>query len=88
MNVIIKGGEISEEEKKAYIDHVIENNKGYIITDLEINVDGDFVDLRYNKKSIPFSRLRRITGYLTTTLDKWNDGKRAEEKDRVKHNVI
>lgn len=36
---------------------------------------------------VGFERLRRITGYLTTTLDKWNDGKRAEEKDRVKHNV-
>lgn len=34
-----------------------------------------------------FERLRRITGYLTTTLDKWNDAKRAEEKDRVKHNT-
>lgn len=34
-----------------------------------------------------FERLRRITGYLVGTLDRWNDGKRAEEKDRVKHNV-
>ena len=30
-------------------------------------------------------RLRRITGYLVGTLDKFNDYKRAEEKDRVKH---
>lgn len=32
-------------------------------------------------------RLRRITGYLVGTLSRWNDGKRAEEHDRVKHNV-
>lgn len=32
-----------------------------------------------------FQRIRRITGYLVGTLDKFNDGKRAEEKDRVKH---
>lgn len=30
-------------------------------------------------------RLRRITGYLVGTLDRWNDGKKAEEADRVKH---
>ena len=34
-----------------------------------------------------FERLRRITGYLVGTLDRWNDGKKAEEKARVKHSV-
>ena len=36
---------------------------------------------------IPFERLRRITGYLVGTLDRWNDVKKAEERERVKHNV-
>jgi hypothetical protein len=34
-----------------------------------------------------FERLRRITGYLVGTLDRWNDGTKAEEKARVKHSV-
>ncbi len=34
----------------------------------------------------PFERIRRITGYLVGTLDSFNDAKRAEEHDRVKHN--
>ena len=34
-----------------------------------------------------FERIRRITGYLVGTLDRWNDAKRAEERDRVKHGV-
>jgi len=34
-----------------------------------------------------FERLRRITGYLVGTLDRWNDAKRAEEHARVKHSV-
>ena len=34
-----------------------------------------------------FERLRRITGYLVGTLDRWNDGKKAEEKARVKHSI-
>ncbi len=33
----------------------------------------------------PFERIRRITGYLVGTLDRFNNGKRAEERDRVKH---
>ena len=32
-----------------------------------------------------FERIRRITGYLVGTLDRFNDAKRAEERDRVKH---
>ncbi|MDR3363837.1 MAG: anaerobic ribonucleoside triphosphate reductase [Clostridiales Family XIII bacterium] len=34
-----------------------------------------------------FERIRRITGYLVGTLDRFNDAKRAEEKDRIKHDV-
>ena len=34
-----------------------------------------------------FERIRRITGYLVGTMDRWNDAKRAEESDRVKHGV-
>lgn len=34
---------------------------------------------------IKFERIRRITGYLTGTLDRFNNAKKAEEKDRVKH---
>lgn len=34
-----------------------------------------------------FERIRRITGYLVGTLDRWNDGKQAEERDRVKHTL-
>ena len=38
-------------------------------------------------KGVPFERLRRITGYLVGTMDKWNNAKKAEERDRVKHGV-
>lgn len=34
-----------------------------------------------------FERIRRITGYLVGTLDRFNDGKRVEERDRVKHDI-
>ena len=34
-----------------------------------------------------FERIRRITGYLVGTMDHWNNAKRAEESDRVKHGL-
>ena len=36
-------------------------------------------------EGVGFERIRRITGYLVGTVERFNDGKRAEEKDRVKH---
>ncbi len=40
-----------------------------------------------NGKDVGFERIRRITGYLVGTMDKWNDAKKAEESQRVKHVV-
>jgi len=36
-------------------------------------------------EGVKFERIRRITGYLVGTVERFNDGKKAEEHDRVKH---
>lgn len=38
-------------------------------------------------QNVGFERIRRITGYLVGTMDKWNDAKKAEERERVKHDI-
>ena len=38
-------------------------------------------------KDVKFERIRRITGYLVGTVNRFNDAKRAEEHDRVKHDL-
>ena len=38
-------------------------------------------------EGVGFERIRRITGYLVGTVERFNNGKRAEERDRVKHNM-
>ena len=46
--------------------------------------------IREEKKvgeGVGFERIRRITGYLVGTVEKFNNGKRAEERDRVKHST-
>ena len=45
------------------------------------------VSERVRGKDVGFERIRRITGYLVGTLDRFNNGKRAEERDRVKHSL-
>lgn len=38
-------------------------------------------------EGVGFERIRRITGYLVGTVDRFNNAKRAEERDRVKHTL-
>ena len=38
-----------------------------------------------DESEVPFERIRRVTGYLVGTLDRFNNAKRAEEANRVKH---
>lgn len=85
--VTVKNGQISEEEILAYVEHVEKENPNRSVETMEIELDGEFVNLSYTLKPVPFERIRRITGYLVGTMDHWNDAKRAEERDRVKHSL-
>lgn len=38
-------------------------------------------------EGVKFERIRRITGYLVGTLDRFNNAKRVEEHDRLKHGI-
>lgn len=49
-----------------------------------LDADG-YIAIEYHVPAPMFDRIRRITGYLVGTLDRFNDAKRAEEHDRVKH---
>lgn len=82
---VIGDENMSIEEIREYV--VRSRKKHGQVTEMRITVDGDFVDVETISKPIPFDRIRRITGYLVGTLDRFNNGKRAEVQDRVKHGV-
>lgn len=52
-----------------------------------VMIDGDDACIWYDIMPGKFERIRRITGYLVGTLDRFNDAKRAEESERVKHDL-
>ena len=89
MKINTSGENISQEEINEYVKYVEEKYPDKKIATLDLNVNGDYVDLNYTfENDVPFERIRRITGYLVGTFDRFNDGKRAEERDRVKHDVL
>lgn len=85
MQIKVTGGELSQLELDAYKQRAQEKYPHESLESLDIHVDGDFVDLTYHLYPQDFSRIRRITGYLVGDMGRWNNGKRAEEQDRVKH---
>lgn len=84
--VTVTNGELPQGEIDAYVARAVDKY-GKEPKHINIKVDGEEVELRYDFGGVPFQRIRRITGYLVGTLDRFNDGKRAEERDRVKHGM-
>ena len=85
-NVNVTGGTLPQAEIDAYIARATKKF-GREPFGMDIHVDGDYVDLSYKLAPLRFERIRRITGYLVGTVDRFNDAKRAEVEDRVKHSV-
>ncbi|MBQ9616139.1 MAG: hypothetical protein IKN33_05070 [Selenomonadaceae bacterium] len=79
--------DISEHEIENYIAYVHENTQEPL-SSLHISAaENGQVELGYELRTQKFERIRRITGYLVGTTDRWNNAKRVEEHDRVKHGL-
>jgi len=87
VEINVTGGTLEDKEIQAYVDRGRENKPSQKLIALDIKVDGEYVDLTYSYDDRPFERIRRITGYLVGTLDRFNNAKKAEVLDRVMHTV-
>lgn len=85
MSYNVEGGVLAQGEAEEYIRMLREQYPDRIIKNVTFKVDGDYVDISYTYDTIPFDRIRRITGYLVGSLDRFNNAKRAEVLDRVGH---
>ena len=86
-SVKVTGGSLPNDEIEAYIARGRAQRPDAVLTSLLIEVDGDYVNLTYTYNEMPFERIRRITGYLVGSLERFNNAKRAEVADRVKHEI-
>ncbi len=87
MTITVTGGTLPQAEINTYVAQLKANNPDKYIKTVDFIIDGDFVDMKYTYDNVPFERIRRITGYLVGTVDRFNDAKRAEVQDRVKHSL-
>ncbi|MBE6840113.1 MAG: hypothetical protein IJN05_09225 [Ruminococcus sp.] len=87
MNINVTGGSLEQNEIDAYIEYGKNKYPERQITAMDINIDNDFVDLKFYFRPVKFERIRRITGYLVGTTDRFNDAKKAEVQQRVKHSL-
>lgn len=88
IDINVTGGNLSEAEIQYYISEAREKYPDKVLRAVDLELDGNYVNAKYSFADIPFQRIRRITGYLVGTLDRFNNAKRAEEKSRVKHEVM
>ena len=82
---IINTDNLTQQEVDTYIEFLKKRHPDKIFTEVALSVDGEDIKAEYKFESVKFERIRRITGYLVGTLDRFNDAKRAEVEDRVKH---
>lgn len=88
VDVNVTGGKLAQEEIDYYIGIAHDKYPEKHLRAMDLEVDGNFVNAKYHFSDQPFQRIRRITGYLVGTLDRFNNAKRAEEKARVKHSTV
>ena len=83
--VTVHSSGIAPDELKLYVDYVKQRQPDVVSITVTLR-DDDTVDISWTAHHSKFERIRRITGYIVGTIDRWNDSKQAEEHDRVKHN--
>lgn len=88
INVTVSGiQDMSEQEIVSYID-MLQDENDEELESLSISpAENGEINLDYVLQPAKFERIRRITGYLVGTIDRWNNAKRSEEHDRVKHDM-
>lgn len=87
MEIEVKNGYLEQNEIDQYVAYLEDKFPNSSLKSLNILLDGEFVDLDYVMQPKKFERIRRITGYLVGTVDRFNDAKKAEESQRVKHDM-
>ncbi len=85
MKVNVFGGEMSPREIDDYIAYAGKKYAGRQIKQLDLTIDGEFVDMKVYFKDTDFQRAYRSADYLVNNMDKLNDAKQSEFSDKQRH---
>ncbi len=85
IDITVENGAMTQKEINQYVELLQRQNPDRKLRSLNLTVDGEYVDMKYEFEPVAFNRIRRITGYLVGDMSHWNNAKKAEERDRVKH---
>lgn len=87
MKINVIGGEMSRSEVDAYIKYAGEKHPGRQIKQIDITIDGEFVDLKFYFKDMDFQRAYRSADYLVNDMNKLNNAKQSEFSQKVRNGV-
>ncbi len=87
MKINVIGGNISQQEIDEYIEYGRKKYVGRQISGIDIIIDGEFADLKFYFSDTDFQRSYRSADYLVNDMNKINDAKQSEFKEKEKHKV-
>ena len=87
MKINVIGGEMERAEIDEYIRYAGEKNPGRQIRQIDIIIDGEYVDLKYYFKDTDFQYAYRSADYLVNDIGKMNDAKQREFAEKQRHKV-
>lgn len=85
MKINVINGTMNVHEMDKYVKYISEKYRGRQINALDIILDGEYVDLKVYFKDTDFQHAYRSADYLVNNMDKLNDAKQQEFKDKQRH---
>lgn len=87
MKVNVINGEMDVHEIDEYIKYAQKKHPGRQIRQMDIIIDGEFVDLKFYFKDTDFQHAYRSADYLVNNMDKLNDAKQKEFSQKERHKI-
>lgn len=87
MKINVIGGEMCKREIDEYIAYASQKYKGRQIRQLDLTIDGEFVDIKAYFKDTDFQHAYRSTDYLVNDMNKLNDAKQTEFSEKQRHSA-
>lgn len=87
MKINVIGGKMERSEIDRYIEYAGQKYSGRQIREMDIIIDGEFVDLKFYFGDLDLQRAYRSADYLVNNMNKLNDAKQSEFSQKERHGI-